>query len=174
MLIKDIKTEIEELRIENDSQLFEANELAKKIKIGIKEVKAEYKEPKAEAKRVHTLVCNEEKERLKPWLDADKVVKTAIEKYMVAKRIEQKRYEEDQKELFGEVVESEQKVISGTHLRETWDVVITDESKVPVTWNNHVIRTIDISALKEIAKFTDGKADIEGVRFYKRQTVVIR
>ena len=32
MLIKDIRSEIEELRIENDSQLFEANELAKKIK----------------------------------------------------------------------------------------------------------------------------------------------
>lgn len=174
MLIKEIRNEIEELRIENDSQLFRANELAKEIRKGIKEVKAEYKEPKATAKQAHTLVCNEEKERLKPWQEADAIVKSAIEKYMIAKRVEEKKYEESQLELFGEIVEQPKKVVSGTHIRETWVAVIEDEDAVPTKWNNHVLRDINMQMLKEIAVNTDGKAEIPGVKFCKKQTVVIR
>lgn len=178
MLIKDVQMRIESLTINNDAELKNANELAKEINKGIKEVQAIYKEPKAEASKAHKLIVAEEKEQLKPWKEAQAVLKDAIGKYMIA--LEEKRKKElevakEAEEFFGVAVEVKEKPqLGGTHIREVWDVEIVNADKVPIKYGNHVIREINISALKDIAKFEDGQAQIDGVRFFKKKVTVIR
>ena len=178
-LLKVVEAQIEALIITNDSQLKEANELAKVINKQIAEIKAEYKEPKAEALKKHKIIVAEEKERLAPWERFKKIQKDAIGKYLSEQEKKRQLLIEEQKkeqEIFGEaIIEVEEKPsLGGTHLREVWDVEIVDESKVPISWNGHVIRNINMSALKEIARMEKGNADIEGVKFVKKQIAVIR
>lgn len=168
MLIKDVQARIESLSINNDVELTHANELAKEIKNGIKEVKAFYKEPKAEASKAHKKICADEKNALKPWQDAEAILKKAIGEYMLLLEDQAK----DEEQMFGVIAEKPD--LGGTHMREYWDVEILDESKIPVSWNNHVIREVNVSALKDIARFTEGTAEIEGVQFYKKKVPIIR
>lgn len=177
MLIKEVEARIESLNITNDEELKNANDLAREINKGIKVVKATYKPFKDEALKAHKKIVAEEKRALTPWIDAQNVLKNAIGGYLRIAEEKQKAIEAQAKEAeeFGIELKVEQTPkLEGTHIRKSWDVEIIDENKVPAVWNNHVIRKIDISALREIARFTDGQAEIEGVRFVKKETVVVR
>jgi len=61
---------------------------------------------------------------------------------------------------------------TGTTLRTTWDVEISEPDKVPVYYGTQLIRTIDVRALRKIASETDGEAVIPGVKFIKDSSLV--
>lgn len=177
-LIKDIQTQVESITINSDSELINANELAKEINNGIKEIKAEFKPLKDETNKAHKAIVKQEKQELEPWENARKLLRKAISDYMVM--LEEKRQKEievkkEAEELFGITIPSEEPTkLGGTHLREVWEVEITDPDAVPIKYGNVVIRDINVNALKDIAKFEDGQAQIDGVKFYKKKVAVIR
>lgn len=181
-LIKDIKAQVESITINNDDELVNANALAKEINKGINDIKKEFKPLKAQAKEAHNAVVKQEKDELEPWQNAKALLKKAIGEYMV--KAEEKRKKEieakkEAEEIFGTIpivitVPSEKPKLGGTHIREVWEVEITDPDAVPIKYGNIVIRDINMKALKDIAKFEEGKAEIDGVRFFKKKVTVIR
>lgn len=178
LTIFELQQEIKSLTITNDSELENANKLAKEANRLIKEVKSVHKEEIANYHKLHKEAKAKEKEELKPLEEAKKLIADAIGKYMKIleqRQLEIKKQQEEEKEILGEVVTQEKKLeLGGTHVRKTWKARIVDESKVPVMYGNHVIRTIDMSKLNDIAKYEQGKAEIPGVEFYQDDTVVIR
>lgn len=189
-LLKKIESEIKSLNITNDVELKNANDLAKEINKGIKEVKAHYKPLKDETNQAHKKVVAEEKEALKPYNSASKVVKDAIGKYM--RELEKKRLEEEKKRLeeeennkelediFGvevkkEIEPSPTKVeLGGTHVRKKWKARVIDEDKVPEKIGDIRIKKIDMKVLNDYAQMFSGQKQIDGVEFYQEESVVIR
>ena len=101
------------------------------------------------------------------------VIKKAIGDYM--KSLKKLKIEQQQEaELFGLETKAETPDLKGTHIRKTWKARIVDESKVPINYGKMCIREINMSKLNDIAKYTEGKAEIEGVEFYQEETVVVR
>lgn len=178
LTVFELQQEIKSLTITNDSELENANKLAKEANRLIKEVKSIHKEEIANYHKLHKEAKAKEKEELKPLEDAKKLIADAIGKYMKTveqRQLEIKKQQQEEQEILGEVVTQEKKLeLGGTHVRKTWKARIVDESKVPVMYGNHVIRTIDMSKLNDIAKYEQGKAEIPGVEFYQEDTVVIR
>ena len=176
--INQFSEEIESLEITEDFQLENANALAKKCNELIKEVKASHKDEIAYFHSKHKEAKEKEKEELKPLESAKNVLKNAIGDYM--KVVEQRRLElaqqqEEEKEIFGEIITVEEAPkLGGTHVRKTWKARVVDESKVPVRHGNIVLRPVDMKVLNDFAKVFEGQANIEGVEFYQDSTVVIK
>ena len=176
---KEFDVQIEALIISNDSELENANFLAKECNRLIKETKAEHKDEIAKYHQLHKEAKDAEKEDLKPLENAKEILKQAIGKYMKeaeARKLELKKQQEDEKAFFGVVLTEDAKEVNlgGTHVRKTWKARIVDEDKVPTHFMKMCIRPIDTSALNEIAKYSEGTAVIEGVEFYQEESVVIR
>lgn len=175
-LIKDIQTQVESITINNDDELVNANELAKEINQGIKDIKAEFKPLKDEANRAHKAIVKQEKQELEPWENARKILRKAISDYMLLLEEKHQKEIEAQKEaeeLFGISIPTEEPVkLVDSHFREEWAFEITDPDAVPIKYGNKVIREIDMKALREIAKYEEGQAKIDGVRFYKKKVLV--
>lgn len=176
--IKSFNEEVESLTINDDSQLENANALAKKCNKLIKEVKASHKDEIAKYHKLHKEAKAKEKQALEPLEKANKVLKSAIADYM--KIVEQRKLEiaqqqEEEKVMFGEIITTDiEPELGGTHVRKVWKAKIVDESKVPVSFKNHMIRPVDMKALNEIAKFSQGTEKVEGVEFYQEDVLVVR
>ena len=189
-LLKKIESEIKSLSITNDEELKNANDLAKEINKGIKEVKAHYKPLKDETNKAHKKVVAEEKEALKPYNSASKVVKDAIGKYMheleqkcleeEKKRLEEEEKNKELEDIFGveikeEIEPQKPKVeLGGTHVRKKWKARVIDEDKVPEKIGNIRIKKIDMKVLNDFAQTFNGEKQIDGVEFYQEESVVIR
>lgn len=169
-----LQEEIESLTITNDDELHNANKLAKEVNKAIKEIKASHKDEIAKYHSLHKKAKAKEKEELQPLEKGKDIIKKAIGEYM--KSLEQLKIEQEKDaELFGlDLPDIEKPDLNGTHVRKTWKAKIVDESKVPVMYEKMCIREINMSKLNDIAKFTEGKAKIDGVEFYQEETVVIR
>lgn len=168
-----LQQEIESLTITNDEELENANELAKKVNKEIKEVKASHKDEIAKYYALHKEAKSKEKEELAPLEKGKEVIKKAIGDYM--KSLEKLKIEQQQEaELFGLEIKTETPDLKGTHIRKIWKARIVDESIVPINYGKMCIREINMSKLNDIAKYTEGKAEIEGVEFYQEETVVVR
>lgn len=179
LTVKQLQSQIESLEIKTDEELENANKLAKEASRLIKEVESNHKDDIAKYHKLHKEEKAKEKKELEPIKKAQTIIKDAIGKYM--KVIEQRKLvmtqqQEEEKELFGKVMTQQQEEVNlgGTHVRKTWKARIVDESQVPIMYGNHVIRTIDMSKLNDIAKYEEGKAIVPGVEFYQEDTVVVR
>lgn len=176
--INEFNAQIESLEITEDSQLENANALAKKCNELIKEVKASHRDEIAYFHNEHKKAKAKEQEELKPLEKAKNVLKEAIGDYM--KIVEQRQLEltkvqEEEKEIFGEIITVEEKPkLGGTHVRKTWKARIVDEDKVPVKMGNIIIRPVDMKVLNNFAKYYEGQAKVEGVEWYQEESVVVR
>lgn len=168
-----LQQEIESLTITNDEELENANELAKKVNKAIKEVKAEHKEEIAKYHSLHKEAKAKEKEELQPLEKGKEVIKKAIGDYMKQLEIK-KAQQQEEAELFGIETPTKEVKLNGTHVRKVWKARIVDESKVPIYHGKMCIRDINMSLLNDIAKYSQGKEQIDGVEFYQEETVVIR
>ena len=62
----------------------------------------------------------------------------------------------------------------GTSIRKTWKAKVVDEKLVPAYFNGMELRTINMTALNNLAKTTKGTMQIPGVEFYEDSTLSIR
>lgn len=179
MELLQLQQEVKELVITNDTELENANALAKEANALIKKVKAKHKEDISKYYALHKEAKTKEKEELMPIENAKEIIKNAICDYMKIveqRQLEEQKQQQEEQDLFGETLtlKTEKPDLKGTHIRKTWKARIVDEDKVPVKYGNVVIRKIDMSKLNDIAKFEEGKANIPGIEFYQDETVVIR
>lgn len=62
----------------------------------------------------------------------------------------------------------------GTSIRKTWKAKVVDEKLVPAYFNGMELRTINMTALNNLAKTTKGTMQIPGVEFYEDASLSVR
>mgnify|MGYP000057121419 CR=1 FL=1 len=176
------KTVIEGLVISNPAELENANELAKYCNNQIKDKKNEFKPIKEEAAKKHKAIVAAEKEELKPFEEAKKIIADAIKVYMVAEEQKKKELEmqkeREEKEFGISLIDDEDlkqtKLTGGTHLRKVWKARVVDEKAVPIYFEHLQIRPVDQATINDLAKVYKGAISIPGIEFYEDSTVAIR
>jgi hypothetical protein len=68
----------------------------------------------------------------------------------------------------------EQPKAEGISTRYKWVAVVLNSEAVPISVNGIVIRPVDEKKLAELAKMTNGTAEVPGVRFRKEPIIVSR
>lgn len=63
---------------------------------------------------------------------------------------------------------------SGTSVRKTWKAKIVDPKIVPAYVNDIEVRTINMSALNQLARMTSGTLSVPGVEFYEESSISVR
>ena len=62
----------------------------------------------------------------------------------------------------------------GTSIRKTWKARVTDPNLVPAYHDGMELRSINMAALNNIAKWSGGEAKIPGVEFYQDSSMSVR
>lgn len=62
----------------------------------------------------------------------------------------------------------------GTSIRKTWKAKVVDEKLVPAYFNGMELRTINMTALNNLAKTTKGTMQIPGVEFFEDSSLSVR
>lgn len=65
-------------------------------------------------------------------------------------------------------------VVKGVSVRTTWKARVTDPKLVPAYFDGYELRSINMTALNNIAKWRNGEAEIPGVEFYEDATMSVR
>ena len=65
-------------------------------------------------------------------------------------------------------------VAKGVSVRKTWKARVTDPKLVPAYWDGMELRSINMTALNNIAKWRNGEAKIPGVEFYQEASMSVR
>lgn len=191
-----ISNQTKDVVIKTEEDYIGATEMLKQIKSKSKEVESFFKEIKDNAYASWKAICNKEKLHLEPLSDAEKVLKSAMVGYQQKLDIERKRLEEEENkkrakevaklekqgkseeaELLSsqtvELVETTYKV-SGVSYQVDYEVIVKDETKVPVSLNGIVLRPIDLSVVKKLAKDSKGKVLIEGIEIKETKIAKVR
>lgn len=62
----------------------------------------------------------------------------------------------------------------GVSVRTSWKARVTDPGIVPAYFDGYELRTINMTAINNIAKWRKGEAEIPGVEFYQDSTMSVR
>ena len=158
------------IRTNNDHALAGAylDVINKEIKI-----RKEYFKPrKQKAKEVHQAWVKAEKESIKPFEEAKKIINTKMTAYLnmkqkeIDKKLEATKKEAEEKGINPELVSISDSLPEG-HKRVTYKFKVENFSAVPDEY-----KLIDERALGELARKTKGEAKVEGIRFYKSYITV--
>lgn len=74
----------------------------------------------------------------------------------------------------GEIAAEAKPTAKGVSVRTTWKARVTDPRLVPAYHDGKELRTINMTALNEVARWSEGKASIPGVEFYQDSTLSVR
>ncbi len=166
---------VTDLTITNDDENSNAYDFAKMIAKAEKEIKNKYKGPKAEAQAKHKAIVKEEKEALKPYEDAKKLLKKAIGAYEIekAKKIEeQQKAMKDVADMFATPIEEPKEF--KTHTRKVWKAKVVDAKKIPDDLKQQIVNMYAQAFFDDYAKIYKEHAKADGVEFYTEETVVLR
>jgi len=127
-----------------------------------------------------------EQERIQQEKDRRKREEEAIAAAALAKKAEELReigMDDSANELFDEPVrnvidlknrEVEPVKPSGISFRKDYEIEVTDEASVPTYFQGHVIRPVDVAAIKKLVKMANGDIQIKGIRIIETKTTVVR
>lgn len=180
-----------EITVVDQVSYIAANDLIGKLQSVRKEVIARFKDPKAKAAEAHKAVCALEKSFLEPVDEKIRLLKDSTTAWYAAEQrrleAEAERQRNEAEEYVRLAADAESNgdsdtasaavfeavmakaevtampKVAGTSMRETWEAVVFDESKVPREY-----LMVNLSALNAVAKATKGKAAIPGVKFEKK------
>lgn len=96
--------QIESLKINNDIELKNANDMLRKIRAVVKDIQNSFKPYKAETNKLHKLCTKKESEIVKEYKEKEKIFKDAIGEYMIKieeERQKQLEHQKEAEELFG-------------------------------------------------------------------------
>lgn len=174
---EELKAYTTGLIITNDDESEKAYNFAKEIASAEKEIKARYKEPKAEAQKAHKAIVAKEKDELKPFENAKKIIKSAIGKYeskKAAERLEEQKKREEVAKIMGtDVVVEEQEEVK-KHTRKVWKAKVTDAKAIPDDLKNQIINMYAQQFFNDYVKIYHDANKVTGVEFYAEETVVLR
>jgi len=195
MEIEPVVMAANELQVTDDETNRIAGELLKDIKTRQKQVKDLWLEPKQEAKKAHSTICQKEKDMLEPLARAESIIKASISQYhlklererrelQAAKEAELRRIEQEAQaaletgdvEAMTEVAIKQAEVanisevkagkVSGVSVKKVWKFEITDVSQVPREY-----MVVNEKAIGQVVKATNGAISIPGVRAYQENQI---
>lgn len=181
-----------------DQQTYEAaGELLVEIATVKKGIKAKFADPKKKAAEAHKAICNLENELLAKVTMRENEIRQKMTVYYeaeqrrIAAEAERKRKEAEEMarlameaEAAGDTETAAEAVAvaaleestvtyapkaAGVSMREVWEAVVTDKSKVPLEYME-----VNLSALNSIARATKGTLNIPGVQFVKKTVSSVR
>lgn len=174
-----------------------AGEILREIATIKKGIKDRFAEPKKKASEAHKAICKMENDFLATVTERETEIRQKMTAFYEAeqRRIvaeqERQRQEAEKMQQFAAEAEAagdteiaaeavavaaitESTVTAapkaaGVSMREVWEAVVTDKSKVPLEYME-----VNLSALNAVAKATKGKLNIPGVQFLKKTVSSVR
>lgn len=171
-----LKAYTTDLIITNDDENEKAYNFAKEIASAEKEIKDRYKEPKAEAQKAHKAIVAKEKDELKPFENAKKIIKSAIGKYeakKAAERLEEQKKREEVAKMMGTDVVIEQEEVKN-HTRKFWKAKVTDAKAITDDLKQQIVNMYAQQFFDDYVKIYHDANKVKGVEFYAEETVVLR
>jgi len=198
MEIEPVVMAANELQVTDDETNRIAGELLKDIKTRQRQVKDLWLEPKQEAKKAHSTICQKEKDMLEPLTRAEGIIKASISQYHIklererqeiqaAKEAELRRIEQEAQaaletgdvEAMTEIAIKQSEVaniseakaerVSGVSVKKVWKFEITDANQVP---REYMI--VNEKAIGQVVKATNGAVKIPGVRAYQENQIAAK
>jgi len=198
MEIEPVVIAANELQVTDDETNRIAGELLKDIKTRQRQVKDLWLEPKQEAKKAHSTICQKEKDMLEPLTRAEGIIKASISQYHIklererqeiqaAKEAELRRIEQEAQaaletgdvEAMTEIAIKQSEVaniseakaerVSGVSVKKVWKFEITDANQVP---REYMI--VNEKAIGQVVKATNGAVKIPGVRAYQENQIAAK
>lgn len=183
--------------INNNEDYTKASEFLKQIKAQQKVITDHFADMKEQAHKAHKAICDKESGYLKPLKAVESQIKTLMSNYSTEQ--EKRRLEaifaatEAKEKLVAQLMEAGQEDmareieetmtakpvseidnISGITTLDNYEIEIVDETKVPAYINGVEIRTIDVNAIKQLAKQTNGEIKIDGIKITKTKSIRVR
>jgi hypothetical protein len=198
MEIEPVVMAANELQVTDDETNRIAAELLKDIKTRQKQVKDLWLEPKQEAKKAHSTICQKEKDMLEPLSRAEGIIKASMSQYHIklererqeiqaAKEAELRRIEQEAQEALeagdveamteiaikqsevANISEAKAERVSGVSVKKVWKFEITDANQVP---REYMI--VNEKAIGQVVKATNGAVKIPGVRAYQENQIAAK
>lgn len=186
-----------EIIIKDEETYQLAGDYLREIATVKKNIKARFADPKKKAAEAHKAICNLENEMLLQVTIRENEIRQKMTAYYeaeqrrIAAEAERKRKEAEavaqlamEAEAAGETEMAQEATVmaaleqssvtvapkaAGIAMREVWEAVVTDKSKVPLEYME-----VNMSALNAIAKATKGTLAIPGVQFMKKTVSSVR
>lgn len=186
-----------EISVTNQASYEAAGKLLVEIATVKKNIKACFADPKKKAAEAHKAICALENELLAKASAPENAIRQKMEafheaeqKRLAAERERQRQKAEEAARLAAEAeaagdTETAMEAVAlaaitestvtaapkaaGVSMREVWEAVVTDKSKVPLEYME-----VNMSALNAIAKATKGILNIPGVQFVKKTVSSVR
>lgn len=183
--------------INNNEDYKNASEFLKEIKAQQKVITDHFADMKEQAHKAHKAICEKENGFLKPLKAVESQIKGLMSNYaeeQEKRRIEAilqataqkeklvEQFRADGNEEMAQMLEETMSIapvsgvenISGVSTVDDYEIEIVDATKVPAYIDGVQIRTIDVNAIKELAKQTDGKIEIAGIKINKTKNIRVR
>lgn len=183
--------------IKNNEDYKNAGEFLKQVKAQEKIIVEHFADMKEQAHKAHKAICDKESAYLKPLKAVTNEIKTLMSNYSAEqekRRIEamlrlaqekekliQTLKENGQEELAEQIAETQNSIvnseidnISGISSIDSYEIIIKDAEKVPSYIDGVEIRTIDITAIKQLAKIKKGNLQIDGIEIKKSKQIRVR
>lgn len=186
-----------EIVITNDEMYQLAGDYLREIATVKKNIKARFADPKKKAAEAHKAICNLENDLLSQVTIRENEIRQKMTAYYeaeqrrIAAEAERKRKEAEavaqlamEAEAAGETEMAQEATVmaaleqssvtvapkaAGISMRDVWEAVVTDKSKVPLEYME-----VNLSALNSIARATKGTLNIPGVQFVKKTVSSVR
>lgn len=129
------------------------------IKETRKSIEACIKPSKQQAKKIHSNYCNLESKYIAPLDHAEELLKHKMVMWANETQISEEASQDNSPSIIP--------TTDNVSIRPVWKFEILDEAKVPREYLK-----VDTTMLNGLAKSTKGAIEIDGVRFYKANTIV--
>ena len=168
-------TNSESMYISSKNDLQAAADMYGHAKDQIKTIEAAFKSHKDNAWKAHKDLCKAESEQILPFRKIQSLLKPKMVSYQTAQEVAKKKREMEANEQLRESLKSNPTAIpematpapvekvKGAGTKETWTYEVEDFSILPDEYKME-----DKTALNGIAKALKLKANVKGVRFYKK------
>ena len=154
---------IEAVEIETAEQYENLAGLLKQVKGKEKEIKAFFKEPKAEVYATYKAISQLEKEMLDKLAKFEKTAKAAVGEYLL--KLEEAHTVDNPVEI---------PTVKGVSASDVFKFEITDENLIPDELGGVKLWVVDQKAIGELIKITKGTLEIPGVKIIKEKQVSVR
>ena len=186
-----------EITVTDQASYEAAGEILRNIATVKKEIKAKFADPKKKAAEAHKSICALENELLAKVTMRENEIRQKMTVYYEAEQrriaAEAERKRKEAEEMARLAMEAEEQgdtetaaeaiaiaaleestvtvapKAAGVSMREVWEAVVTDKSKVPLEYME-----VNLSALNSIARATKGTLNIPGVQFVKKTVSSVR
>ena len=152
----------ESLIVDSPMKFSSGGSLLGEIKVVRNGVKGALQDQKSRASNAHKAFCRLEQKYTDPLDHAEEILKHKMAEWVTVQQLEEQEAKDN-----GSNIPSVIPNDMGISIRETWKCEVIDKNLVP-----REFLSVDTKALNGLAKSTKGAVEINGVRFYKTNSII--